>query len=154
MRDRLIAFAGTFFPELLRRARLRARWAQPGEANAWCASWYFDLLREQLSAAAVVDDKTWTDLEFPRFFAAIDTTVSLVGRQYLFAQLRVYEYDPSLRSVIAPAAFCNPISACANKSSLRCGHWKRTRRPSLPICCSDPSRKEFGTAGWCCRGHC
>jgi hypothetical protein len=93
VRDRLIAFAGTFFPALLRRARLRARWAQPGEANAWCASWYFDLLREQLSAAAVVDDKTWTDLEFPRFFAAIDTTVSLVGRQYLFAQLRVYEYD-------------------------------------------------------------
>ncbi len=41
----------------------------------------------------VVDDKTWTDLEFPRLFSAIDTTVSVVGRQYLFAQLRTYEYD-------------------------------------------------------------
>jgi hypothetical protein len=88
-----IKFAGLFFPALLRRARLRARWAQPGDANGWGASWYFDLLREQVSAAAVVDDKTWSDLEFPRFFTAIDTTVSLVGRQYLFAQLRTYEYD-------------------------------------------------------------
>jgi hypothetical protein len=93
--DRLIAFAGIFFPALLRRARLRARWARPGEGNAWSASWYFDLLREQLAAAAVVDDKTWADLEFPRFFTAIDTTISLIGRQFLFAQLRVYEYDPA-----------------------------------------------------------
>jgi MutS domain V len=91
--DGLIAFAGTFFPALLRRERLRARWAQPGDATGWAASWFFDLLRERLSAAAVVDDKTWTDLEFPRFFSAIDTTVSVVGRQYLFAQLRTYEYD-------------------------------------------------------------
>jgi MutS domain V len=91
--DGLIAFAGTFFPALLRRARLRARWAQPGDANGWGASWYFELLRERLGAAAVVDDKTWSDLEFPRFFTAIDTTISLVGRQYLFAQLRTHEYD-------------------------------------------------------------
>jgi DNA mismatch repair ATPase MutS len=41
----------------------------------------------------VVDDKTWSDLEFPGFFTAIDTTVTPIGRQYLFAQLRVYEYD-------------------------------------------------------------
>jgi MutS domain V len=91
--DGLIAFAGMFFPALLRRARLRARWTQPGEENGWCAGWYFDLLRERLGAAAVVDDKTWADLEFPRFFTAIDTTISLIGRQYLFAQLRTYEYD-------------------------------------------------------------
>jgi hypothetical protein len=58
----LINFAGMFFPALLRRARLRARWAQPGDATGWAASWYFDLLRERLSAAAVVDDKTWSDL--------------------------------------------------------------------------------------------
>ncbi|HEY6457644.1 MAG TPA: hypothetical protein VIY90_20395 [Steroidobacteraceae bacterium] len=82
-----------FFPALLRRARLRARWAQPGDASGWGASWYFDLLRERLSTAAVVDDKTWSDLEFPRFFTAIDTTISVVGRQYLFARLRAYEYD-------------------------------------------------------------
>ncbi|HTB65356.1 MAG TPA: hypothetical protein VK727_03960, partial [Steroidobacteraceae bacterium] len=46
-----------------------------------------------MSPAAVVDDKTWSDLEFPRFFTAIDTTSSVVGRQYLLAQLRTYEYD-------------------------------------------------------------
>jgi predicted ATPase len=93
LRERLIGFAGAFFPALLRRVRLRACWAQPGEASGWGASWYFDLLRERLSAAAAVDEKTWSDLELPRFFTAIDTTISLVGRQYLFAQLRVYEYD-------------------------------------------------------------
>jgi predicted ATPase len=93
LRDGLIAFAGMFFPALKRRARLRARWAQPGDANGWGASWYFELRRERLSAPAVVDDKTWSDLEFPRLFTAIDTTISLVGRQYLFAQLRTYEYD-------------------------------------------------------------
>jgi DNA mismatch repair ATPase MutS len=91
--DGFINFAGMFFPALKRRARLRARWAQPGDDSGWGASWYFDLLRERLSAAAVVDDKTWSDLEFPRLFTAIDTTSSLVGRQYLFARLRVYEYD-------------------------------------------------------------
>jgi predicted ATPase len=93
--DGLIAFAGMFFPALLRRARLRARWMQPGDDNGWAASWYFDLLRERLGATAVVDDKTWSDLEFPRFFATLDTTISLVGRQYLFAQLRIFEFDPA-----------------------------------------------------------
>ena len=93
LRDGLIAFGGTLFPALTRRARLRACWAQPGDATGWAASWYFDLLRERLSPAAVVDDKTWSDLEFPRFFTAIDTTSSVVGRQYLLAQLRTYEYD-------------------------------------------------------------
>ncbi len=40
-----------------------------------------------------MDDKTWSDLEFPRFFTALDTTITPIGRQYLFAQLRTYEYD-------------------------------------------------------------
>jgi DNA mismatch repair ATPase MutS len=92
--DGLHATAGMFIPALKRRARLRARWAKPGDDNAWGASWYFDLLRERLSPATVVDDKTWTDLEFPRLFIDLDTTVSPVGRQCLYARLRSYEYDP------------------------------------------------------------
>src|SRR6202789_4723183 len=68
-------------------------WSHPGDADGWSASWYFDQILKRLNPAAVVDEKTWSDLEFPRFFKAIDTTVSLIGRQYLFAQLRIYEYE-------------------------------------------------------------
>jgi hypothetical protein len=86
----LLAF---FFPWLKRREALRARWGLPGEGNAAGASWYFDLTRKLAGRAAVVDDKTWSDLEFPKIFHAIDTTLTPVGRQYLFAQLRTYEFD-------------------------------------------------------------
>jgi MutS domain V len=91
--DGLFAFAGMLIPGSKRRAALRSGWTHPGDADGWSASWYFDLLRKRLDPAAVVDEKTWSDLEFPRFFKAIDTTVSLIGRQYLFAQLRIYEYE-------------------------------------------------------------
>jgi hypothetical protein len=95
LRSSLINIAGTFFPSLKWRQEIRSRWGKRGEGNAARASWYFDLRRKQLDPAAVVDDKTWSDLEFPSFFTAIDTTVSPIGRQYLFAQLRVYEYEKS-----------------------------------------------------------
>lgn len=88
-----IGFLGTFFPALNRRAPLRAKWGRPGDGNAFGASWYFDLTRKRSSRAAVVDDKTWSDLEFPRIFTAMDTTITPIGRQCLFAQLRTYEYD-------------------------------------------------------------
>ena len=91
--DGLFAFAGTLLPGSKQRAALRSAWTHPGDADGWSASWYFDQIRKRLSPAAVVDEKTWSDLEFPRFFKAIDTTVSLIGRQYLFAQLRIYEYE-------------------------------------------------------------
>jgi hypothetical protein len=92
----LMAFLGNFFPGLNRRADLRARWGKPGDDNAFRASWYFDLLRKQLSRAAVVDDKTWSDLELPRIFMGLDTTLTAIGRQYLFAQLRTYEYEKEM----------------------------------------------------------
>src|SRR5512136_1592904 len=40
-----------------------------------------------------VDDKTWTDLEMDEVFARIDRTTSVIGRQYLYANLRIYEKD-------------------------------------------------------------
>ena len=48
------------------------------------------------SQAAQVDDKTWADLEFPEIFARMDTTVTPVGSQVLFAQLRRYVDDPDV----------------------------------------------------------
>jgi hypothetical protein len=93
LHEGLLAFAGMLLPGGKRLAQLRARWATPGDANGWSASWYFDLLRKRLNPSVMVDDKTWSDLEFPEFFTAIDTTVSPIGRQYLFAQLRIHEYD-------------------------------------------------------------
>src|ERR1700735_259433 len=88
-----LAFIGLRLPGSKRRAQLRAAGTHPGDADGWSASWYFDQIRKRLNPAAVVDEKTWSDLEFPRFFKAIDTTISLIGRQYLFAQLRIYEYE-------------------------------------------------------------
>jgi hypothetical protein len=86
-------FAGTLFPWLKRRVQLRERWGLPGEENGFRASRYFDLTRKLSDRAAVVDDKTWSDLEFPRFFTTVDTTITAIGRQYLFHQLRTYEFD-------------------------------------------------------------
>src|ERR1700727_3859181 len=88
-----LAFIGLRLPGSKRRTAFRAAWTHPGDADGWGASWYFDQIRKRLNPAAVVDEKTWSDLELPRFFKAIDTTVSLIGRQYLFAQLRIYEYE-------------------------------------------------------------
>ncbi|MGC1458563.1 MAG: hypothetical protein WA825_09825 [Steroidobacteraceae bacterium] len=41
----------------------------------------------------MADDKTWSDLEFPKFFTTIDTTITPIGRQFLFHQLRTYNFD-------------------------------------------------------------
>jgi DNA mismatch repair ATPase MutS len=91
--SQLKAFAGTLFPWLKRREELRARWGLAGEDNGFRASRYFDLTRKLSDRAAVVDDKTWSDLEFPKYFTTIDTTITPIGRQYLFHQLRTFEFD-------------------------------------------------------------
>jgi energy-coupling factor transporter ATP-binding protein EcfA2 len=70
-------------------ARLRARWGAEGDKNEFLASRYFDLTHHA-SPASRVDDKTWRDLEFPEIFARMDTTVTPVGSQILFALLREY----------------------------------------------------------------
>jgi MutS domain V len=91
-KNRLIALADRLLPWRQRRRALRARWGRPGDKDGSGAAWYFDLTRRQADRASVVDDKTWSDLEFPRLFTAIDTTITAIGRQYLFRQLRTYEY--------------------------------------------------------------
>jgi len=44
----------------------------------------------QRSEPETVDDKTWSDLEMDEVFAAIDRTTSVIGRQYLYALLRIF----------------------------------------------------------------
>jgi hypothetical protein len=74
---------------------LRARWTTRGDKSGFLANRYFKLTRGA-SSTAEVDDKTWADLEFPEIFARWDTTVTPVGSQVLFAQLRRYVDDPDL----------------------------------------------------------
>ena len=90
----LTAVAEMLVPRRRRRAQLRARWGMPGEGDAAQAGRYFALTRKLVDPSAVVDDKTWSDLEFPRLFRSLDTTLTPIGRQCLFRQLRTYEYDP------------------------------------------------------------
>jgi hypothetical protein len=82
-----------FTPTRRLLAELRAKWGRPGDSDGWLASRYFDLTRHEVSANHV-DDKTWSDLEFPRIFSAIDTTLTRPGSQWLFKRLRVYADDP------------------------------------------------------------
>ena len=79
-------------PRTRRLTALRAAWGQPGSADGARANRYFDLLRNRRDPAAVVDDRTWSDLEFPKLFTDLDTTITPIGRQYLFNQLRTCEY--------------------------------------------------------------
>lgn len=72
------------------RRELRARWGRPGAGErGFLAGWYFDRVRDSADVAHV-DDRTWGDLEFPRIFAGFDTTLTPIGSQVLFKQLRTY----------------------------------------------------------------
>ncbi len=76
-------------------AQLREGWGKPGTKDGWLADRYFELARAE-SVSRYVDDRTWVDLEFPSVFANMDTTVTQVGRQYLFRQMRTYLDDSQL----------------------------------------------------------
>jgi hypothetical protein len=84
-------------PRLKQRAELRATWGRILEPDDWLASRSFDLLRTD-SRADWVDDRTWRDLEFPRIFSDLNTTITPIGRQYLYKQLRRYEYSAEILS--------------------------------------------------------
>jgi hypothetical protein len=69
---------------------IRQRWGQPGSKEGWLRSRYFELTRSSPPASSHVDDKTWKDLEFDRILSTLDTTVTPIGSQYLYKQLRTY----------------------------------------------------------------
>lgn len=68
-------------------ADVRALWGKPIEPWHWRADRYFRLTSQD-SEEAFVDDKTWNDLEFPRIFADASGTVTSVGTQILYRQMR------------------------------------------------------------------
>jgi hypothetical protein len=80
-----------FSPAARRRGKFRKSWGRAGEAGGWLASRLFDLRLG--SNPRTLDDKTWRDLELAAFFRQLDTTVTRPGSQYLYRQLRTYEFD-------------------------------------------------------------
>jgi hypothetical protein len=79
--------------KLLRK--FRERWAVWADKEGFMASRYFDLVH-QAQPGAWMDDKTWHDLEFQEIFRRMDATVTPIGSQVLYTQLRKYEADPEL----------------------------------------------------------
>lgn len=69
---------------------LRVRWGKPGTNDCWLANRYFELTRRS-DGAREVDDRTWNDLEFPRIFSKLDSTLTRVGSQCLYWRLRTYQ---------------------------------------------------------------
>jgi hypothetical protein len=93
----LSSLAFVVVPRLKNRAKLRATWGRVLDPDDWLASRSFDLLRTE-SRADWVDDRTWRDLEFPRIFSDLNTTITPIGRQCLYKQLRKYEYSGEIHS--------------------------------------------------------
>lgn len=87
----LDAIVRVFSPATQRRAEFRKSWGRAAEADGWLASRLFDLRRE--GNLRTVDDKTWRDLELAVLFRELDATVTRLGSQYLYNQLRTYEFD-------------------------------------------------------------
>jgi hypothetical protein len=81
-----------WWPRQLSLEGLRARWGKPGAKDGWQADRYFDLTRDE-SASAFVDDRTWGDLEFPKIFSVLDSTVTPPGGQTLYRMMRHYIAD-------------------------------------------------------------
>jgi MutS domain V len=82
------------FPARRLLREFRANWGKPGSGEQWLVSRYFDLTKGK-SAAGTVDDRTWNDLEFPKLFQVMNSTVTPVGGQSLYKRLRIYIADKS-----------------------------------------------------------
>ncbi len=82
-------------PGRRRLEELRERWGKGSSRDPWLASRYFELITAGKERSSYVDDRTWNDLEFPRIFADMDTTVTRLGSQFLYSQLRIYPDRPS-----------------------------------------------------------
>jgi hypothetical protein len=88
----------TITPQRRRLEEFRERWGKGGSKDPWLASRYFELITARKDRSMYVDDRTWSDLEFPRIFADLDTTVTRLGSQYLYSQLRIYPDHPAMAS--------------------------------------------------------
>ena len=84
----------SLFPRRRLLREIRASWAKPGEKDAWLADRYFALTRSG-DELLHLDEQTWNDLEFPRIFAQLDTTITRLGSQCLFRQMRTYARTPA-----------------------------------------------------------
>ncbi|HET7562356.1 MAG TPA: hypothetical protein VFJ87_08270 [Rhodanobacteraceae bacterium] len=71
---------------------LRLRWGKPGDRDGWLARDFFDHVADA-DASACIDDKTWTDLEFPKIFASIDACITPLGSQVLYRWMRTLNRD-------------------------------------------------------------
>ncbi|MGH8320218.1 MAG: MutS-related protein [Steroidobacteraceae bacterium] len=88
------AIARLVSPTARRREKFRKSWGCVGDADGWLATTLFDLRRTGNPSA--LDDKTWRDLELAAFFHQLDTTVTKPGSQYLYNQLRTFEFDSNV----------------------------------------------------------
>jgi hypothetical protein len=88
----------TITPRRRQLEAFREQWGRSGSKEPWLASRYFELITAGKNGSTYVDDRTWNDLEFPRIFADIDTTVTRLGGQYLYSQLRIYPEQPAMAS--------------------------------------------------------
>jgi len=89
----LLALARSLSPTARQRERFRRSWGRIGDADGWLATRLFDL--QQAGNPGALDDKSWRDLELAPLFRQLDTTVSKPGSQYLYCQLRSFEFDSS-----------------------------------------------------------
>jgi len=91
--DQIKAAAWAADPRHRRRKLLRSAWGDPGaQTQGWLARRFFELTRDQ-STGGWLDDKAWDDLEFPKLFSLLNTTISPVGGQCLYKQMRMYVAD-------------------------------------------------------------
>lgn len=79
-----------------RREEFQKSWGRVGNADGWLSSTLFDLRR--MGNPCVLDDKTWRDLELAVFFRQLDTTVTKPGSQYLYNQLRTFEFVSAIQT--------------------------------------------------------
>ncbi|WP_394001967.1 hypothetical protein ACF3M1_14975 [Luteimonas sp. WGS1318] len=100
------AFLDALFPKRRVLRALREKWGAPGDREHTAASNYFAFTRAA-SPDDVVDDQTWTDLEFPRLFAEVDSTDTPLGSQYLYRQLRSWGASPE--ALAAHYASCRTL---------------------------------------------
>lgn len=106
------------FPTRKAMRELRARWGRPGAKDDWRTGDYFDLVRDDAESSARVDDKSWIDLEFPRIFASMNSTVTPVGGQVLYRQMREHVDDAD--TLAARYAICVELrSNAALRESLQ-----------------------------------